>query len=53
MKWIKEVHYMHFNVITKKPVINPFQSSVSFHLETSHLIRSANQVTGFYVQVVN
>ena len=27
--------------------INPFQPSVAFHIETSHLISSANQITGF------
>ena len=29
---------------------NPFQSSVAFHMETSHLICSANQITVFYVK---
>ena len=28
---------------------NPFQSSVAFHVETSHLICSTNQMTGFYM----
>ena len=27
----------------------PFQPSVAIHLETSHLICSANQMTGFYM----
>ena len=31
-------------------VINPFQPSVGFYLETIHLIDSANQVTGFYIK---
>ena len=26
--------------------INPFQPSAAFHVETSHLIYSANQITG-------
>ena len=29
---------------------NPFQPSVAFHIETSHLICTANQMTGFYVK---
>ena len=29
--------------------IHPFQSNVVFHTETSHLICSANQLTGFYM----
>ena len=29
---------------------NPAQSSVAFHIETSHLIYTANQVTGFYMK---
>ena len=29
---------------------NPFQPSVAFHIETSHLICSANQMTGFYMK---
>ena len=28
-------------------IINPFQSSAAFHTETSQLICSANQMTGF------
>ena len=27
-----------------------FQPSVAFHIETSHLISSANQITGFYMK---
>ena len=30
-----------------KQSLNPFQSSVAFHTETSHLIGKANQITGF------
>ena len=29
-------------------LFNPFQSSVAFRRETSHLIYIANQMTGFY-----
>ena len=31
----------------RKGKLNPFQSSAAFHMETSHLICSANQMTGF------
>ena len=31
-------------------MVNPFQPSVAFHIETSHLISKANQMTGFYVK---
>ena len=27
-----------------------FQPNVAFHIETSHLICSANQITGFYMK---
>ena len=30
--------------------LNPFQLNVPFHIETSHLIYSANQLTGFYIR---
>ena len=30
--------------------INPFQFSDAFHIETSHLICSSNQMTGFYMK---
>ena len=30
--------------------LNQFQSSVAFHIETSHLICSANQMNGFYIK---
>ena len=29
---------------------NPFQPSIAFHIETSHLFCRANQVTGFYIK---
>ena len=31
-------------------LLNPFQPSVTFHIETSHLICSANLMTGFYMK---
>ena len=30
--------------------INPFQFSAAIHIETSHLICSTNQMTGFYIK---
>ena len=30
--------------------LNPFQPSVEFHIEISHLICTANQITGFYMK---
>ena len=33
-----------------KANINPFQSSVVFHVETSHLFCRAKQMTGFYMK---
>ena len=30
--------------------VKPFQPSVAFHIETNHLIRSVNQMTGFYMK---
>ena len=30
--------------------VKPFQPSVAFHEETSHLICSLNQMTGFYME---
>ena len=31
-------------------VFDPFQRSVAFHIETSHFICSANQMTGFHMK---
>ena len=31
-------------------VLNPFQLSVAFHIETSHTICSANQMASFYMK---
>ena len=36
--------YKHFDCI------NPFRTSVAFHMETRHLIRFANQMTSFYMK---
>ena len=33
-----------------KCYLNPFPSSVIFHIDTSHLTFSANQMTGFYMK---
>ena len=33
-----------------KSFFNQFQSSVAFHMDTSHLICFASQVTGFYIK---
>ena len=30
--------------------VNKFQTSAAFHIETSHLICIANQMTGFYMK---
>ena len=30
---------------------NPFQTSISFHIETSHLICTVNQMFGFYMEL--
>ena len=40
-------HY-RFNICTMN--LNPFQSSVVFQIETSHLICIGNQITGFYIK---
>ena len=41
----------HYNWVLNTPEfptsINPFQRSVEFHIETSHLFCSAKQITGF------
>ena len=31
-------------------LVNPLQPSVAFHIETSHLFYSANQMAGFYMK---
>ena len=32
-------------------LVNPFQPSVAFHIETSHLFYSEKQMTGFYIKL--
>ena len=44
MNWL-----LYYGNICRK-LINPFQLSVAFRMETSHLICSANQMTGFYME---
>ena len=29
---------------------NPFQTSIAFRVETSHLVCSENELTGFYIE---
>ena len=41
LQWIRSKMYL----------INPFQPSVTFHTETSHLICTANQATVFYMKI--
>ena len=41
--------YDHF-VDTRRYMVNSFQLSVAFHIATSHLIYTANQMTGFYMK---
>ena len=33
-----------------RKLLNPFQTSVAFHIETSHLFSRAEQMTGFYMK---
>ena len=40
------VFFMLFNV----DFFDPFQPSVAFHIETSHLTCIANEMTGFYMK---
>ena len=35
---------------TRKNLFNPFQPIIAFYIETSHLICTANQVTGVYMK---
>ena len=37
----------------RQQCINSFQPSDAFHIETSHLICNANQMTGFYMECNN
>ena len=49
--WVRFFSHQ-FIVLQKNHVglIDPFQASVAFHIETSHLICDANQITGFYMK---
>ena len=44
------VKITYFFLVINVKAFNPFQSSDGFHIETSHLICIANQVTGFYMK---
>ena len=44
------VKITYFFLVINVHALNPFQSSAGFHIETSHLICIANQVTGFYMK---
>ena len=39
-----------FTTACDKSCVNPFQSSVAFHIKTSHLICTVNQMNGFYMK---
>ena len=39
-------------VLRSGTLLNPFQPSVAFHTETSHLIFIANQMSGFYEKCI-
>ena len=39
-----EVFFTHFN---------PFQPSIAFHIESCHLVCTANQMTDFYLKCIN
>ena len=41
--------FIIFPIISESPVI-PFQSILRFYVDASHLICTANQVTGFYMK---
>ena len=42
------ITYFEQDINQQKDFLNPFQRSVAFHIETSHLIWNANQITGFF-----
>ena len=46
MEYFKKNYQGKFSLIW----VNPFQSSVAFHIETSHLICNTNQTTEFFMQ---
>ena len=47
---LDEIFYLNRLYFKQNQVINPFQPSVTFHVETRHLIFSANLMTGFYIE---
>ena len=42
--------FIYVCVWSKQFSLNPFQLSVAFHIETSHLFCTEKQMTGFYVK---
>ena len=42
--------YENCKIVQKTAPFILFQPSVAFHIETRHLICSANQITGFYMK---
>ena len=55
-KWISFAvltHFGNYQVAVAAHVVlflNPFQPSVAFHIQISHLICSVNHMTGFYMK---
>ena len=52
-KVFHKVNYKQIIIIVKLASylkVNPFQSSVAFHTEISHLISIANKMSGFYMK---
>ena len=41
---------VNLNAFQYSTLFNPFQPSVLFHVETSHLLCIAKQMTGFYMK---
>ena len=42
---------MIFYIKKKQEIwVNEYQPSVAFHIETSHLFRRVNQMSGFYIK---
>ena len=47
ISWIYKWKFLRISSVA---ICNPFQSSVAFNMETSYLICTANQMTGFYMK---
>ena len=54
---IHNCHQQNINIIyilnckeNKITLLNPFQPTVAFHIETNHSISTASQMTGFYMK---